>query len=281
MSLASLLNAEMCREFLKDFYLKQPFSQHGGCAAWHDAGNWETVDGILQQADADVLVVRQGQRWEEPRNPTPEEARQLFGDGYTVLVRHAERHNPRLAALADGFAAEFAAAVDVHVYCTPASGFGFSWHYDAEDVFILQTQGAKEYSLRKNTVNPWPLVETLPRDMRYEREIMPLMKCALQAGDWLYIPNGYWHRADAQADSISLAVGVLSTSALDVYDFLRLSLLDSLRWRQRLPPLGTLGEESETEEVCGNICADLADDLQRMLKNPKLIKQFVKAKLNK
>src|SRR5947209_3055839 len=132
----------------------------------------------------------------------------------------------------------FLAPIDVHVYCTPAGQPGFGWHYDAEDVFVLQTAGRKEWSLRKNTVNPWPLAEALPADMRHEREIMPVLRCTLAAGDWLYIPAGYWHRTRAGEESVSLSVGVLSASALDVYDFLRRQLLSSLRWRQRLPPAG-------------------------------------------
>lgn len=92
----------------------------------------------------------------------------MFSSGYTILIRHAERHFGPLAELAGGFSADLLEPVDIHMYCMPASQFGFGWHYDAEDVFVLQTQGEKEYSLRKNTVKPWPLVETLPNDMRFE-----------------------------------------------------------------------------------------------------------------
>src|SRR5690606_2622412 len=134
--------------------------------------------------EADVLIVRSGERWSEERRPTAGEARSLFAEGYTLLVRHAERHDPALAKLAVEFRDAFHGVIDVHIYATPARQFGFGWHYDAEDVFILQAAGVKEYSLRKNTVNPWPLIETLPRDMRYEREIMPMFKCRLEAGDW-------------------------------------------------------------------------------------------------
>src|SRR5204862_57834 len=128
--------------------------------------------------------------------------------------------------------------IDVHVYCAPGASPGFGWHYDAEDVFILQTVGSKEWWLRKNTVNPWPLVEALPADMRYPREIMPVLRCHLLAGDWLYIPAGYWHRTQAGEESISLSVGVLAATAVDVYDFLRREVLASLRWRKRLPVAG-------------------------------------------
>ena len=101
-------------------------------------------------------------------------------------------------AVAAAFARDFAAEVNIHMYCTPGDQFGFGWHYDAEEVFIVQTTGRKLYSLRKNTVNPWPIEETLPADMRYEREITPLVRCELAAGDWLYVPSGYWHMGQSR-----------------------------------------------------------------------------------
>jgi 50S ribosomal protein L16 3-hydroxylase len=130
-------------------------------------------------------------------------------------------------------------------------------------VFVLQTCGSKEWEPRKNTVNPWPLVETLPADMRHEREIMPVLRCLLAAGDWLYIPHGYWHRTRAAEESISLSVGLRSAAALDVFDFLRGELLSSLKWRQRLPPAGAaspLGPE-ELSRRYRELFADLGADL--------------------
>src|SRR6185369_6012407 len=101
----------------------------------------------------------------------------LFGEGWTIVIRSAEKHDAELARLAEGFRADFAAPVNVHVYCTPPERSGFSWHYDPEDVFIVQTHGAKEYQLRKNTVNPWPLLEQMPKDLKYEREVQPTWSC--------------------------------------------------------------------------------------------------------
>ena len=44
------------------------------------------------------------------------------------MIRSAERHDPELERLAAGFREEFAAPVNVHVYCTPTTRSGFSWH---------------------------------------------------------------------------------------------------------------------------------------------------------
>ena len=161
-----------------------------------------------------------------------------------------------------------------------AGEHGFSWHYDAEEVFIIQTSGQKEYSLRKNTVNPWPLIETIPSNMGYEREVMPLMRVLLSAGDWLYIPCGYWHKAEARdldETAISLALGVMSPSAIDTYDYLRARLLDSLLWRQRLPVNGAASAVSSDELVSHyrELFEQLADDLAKTLRDEQFVCDFL------
>ena len=264
--------------FFEQHFLRLPFSLPGTAASFAPLGSWETIDVILSQPEPDVMIVKEGRRRTDgDRVPTPEEARKLHAEGYTLLVRHAERHHSGLGALARSFAQEFAAPVDVHLYCTPGNQHGFGWHYDAEDVFILQTLGSKEYSLRKNTVNPWPLAETLPQDMRFERELMPVMKCLLKAGDWLYIPNGYWHRAVAPEPSISLAVGLMTPAAIDLLDALRPRLLASMLWRQRLPVTGTASTltREQLAERHAELLGELADDLARAVRDPAFLRSWL------
>lgn len=264
--------------FMEQHYLKQPFALPGGCRHLLDSAGWPMVEAILHKEGVDFLAARPEKVWQG--TPTPERARQLLDDGYTLRIRKAEQHDPVLTELMTGFREAFCGAVDIHIYCTPADHMGLNWHYDAEDVFILQTQGSKTWWLRKNTVNPWPLAETIPENMRYERELTPMMKCDLQAGDWLYLPAGYWHRTQAREQSISLSVGIFSLTALDVYDFLRSRLTDSLRWRQRLPTpgsAGTLTEEELTRQY-KELFADLACDVARMLQQEETVRDFLKQK---
>jgi|GEM_PF-832528 len=280
MSISELLGDMPAAEFVREYFLKLPFSRVGGCLGLTQCGSWQTVHGIVERGGADLMVVKRGRRWPESRTPAFDELRALHGDGHTIVIRHAERHDEQIGALAQEFVAEFGGAVDAHLYCTPADQFGFGWHYDAEDVFILQCEGSKQYSLRKNTVNPWPLLEAMPADLRYEREIMPLLRCTLNAGDWLYIPAGYWHRADSQQDSISLAMGLLTPAAIDVFDFLRGRLLASLRWRQRLPSPGA-ASGSPTEDIeqqYQELFADLGRDLALVMRDPKLAADFLAAR---
>ncbi|MEX2174118.1 MAG: cupin domain-containing protein [Pirellulaceae bacterium] len=272
MNLQSLLGEMPAQRFVADYYQRLPHSGSGAAQAFCSLGTWETVTALLAQDDADVLVCRRNEQSAGPRPKTADEARRLVDDGHTLLVRHAERCDERLAALAAQFAADLGGPVNIHVYCTPPDQFGFGWHYDAEEVFIVQTTGRKEYSLRKNTVNPWPVEETLPADMRYDREVMPLMKCELAAGDWLYIPSGYWHMGESRELAISLAIGVQPQTGIDVLDFLRRGLLESLVWRQRLPVAGRASSLSDEELLAayGELLRALGADVVKRLADPQL-----------
>ena len=265
------------QQFVEQYYHKLPYSRSGGGRQACPLGSWEMIGSIVGQDDADVMIVRQGEQYggEQPRSL--EAAQALSADGYTVLIRHAERQDSRLHELAASFQADFGGAVNLHIYATPANNYGFGWHYDAEEVFILQTTGRKEYSLRKNTVNPWPLIETLPEDMSYERERMPLVRCTLKAGDWLYIPAGYWHMGQAEEAAISLAIGMMAPAALDIYDYLRGRLLDSLLWRQRLPVGGESGfmSEDQLKQHYEQLLSMLARDLDRTLRDENFLQGFL------
>jgi len=277
MNLHTLLGDFTLPRFVADYYQRLPYSATGLASPLCELGTWHSLTAILAQSNADVLVCRRNeQRAGEPPR-TNEQARALVADGYTLLVRHAERHDQRLAQLAAAFQRDFAAKVNIHLYCTPGGQFGFGWHYDAEEVFIVQTTGRKEYSLRKNTVNPWPLEETLPSDMRYQREIMPLVRCQLAAGDWLYIPSGYWHMGQSHETAISLAIGVQPHTPLELFDLLRPRLLDSLQWRQRLPVLGEAATQSQADlrEHLAALCRELAGDLTRQLTDKRLMEAFL------
>ena len=118
-------------------------------------------------------------------------------------------------------------------------------------------------------VNPWPIEETLPHDMHYEREIMPLMQCTLAPGDWLYIPSGWWHRAVAQIDdtAMSLAVGVMARTGVDVFKTMREHVVNSMLWRQRMPVLGATSplDAAQQEAEVRRVLKMLADDAAKIL----------------
>ena len=60
------------------------------------------------------------------------------------------------------------------------------------------------------------------------------LTCRLEAGDWLYIPSGWWHIAQTQTASIHLSVGVMPVVGLHLFAFLQHRLAQDPFWCQRL-----------------------------------------------
>jgi 50S ribosomal protein L16 3-hydroxylase len=190
---------------------------------------------MVEDPRAILRIVRDGRLVRDRARLSWAEAQAYYRDGYTLLVRHAERASAKVQALAEAFAQVFHAPVDVQVYLTPDQRQAFGWHYDLEEVFIIQVRGCKAYTVRQNTLNPWPVWDTLPAAMPYDRETSRLrLTCRLEAGDWLYIPSGWWHLAQTQSASIHLSVGVMPVVGLHLFAVLRQRLAQDPVWCQRL-----------------------------------------------
>ena len=271
--LPSILGYSDESTFFGEFFGQLPFA-YKGAATLTQFTIRENINRLLQESRADIFIGRQDTGlWKGEHPNTYTECSQIMSKGYTVGIRHLQTFDPASKKLAIDFAAAFCGEVDVHLYGTSASKKGFGWHYDAEDVFILQIEGSKEWFFRKNTVNPWPLLETLPEDMAYRREITPTMSCTLHPNDWLYLPVGYWHSTRAIAHSFSLSVGVNRKSCIDIYDHFRSRLLNDIRWRQRLPP-----DSTERPEEMKKLLELLGEDLQRLFSHDAEVQRFFRHK---
>jgi 50S ribosomal protein L16 3-hydroxylase len=268
--LDGILPRHVLDQFIQHHFQKFPFSIRTGGEAAACLCDRDRMLSWAIATRADVLLARQGEQISPAPALSPETIRDHLAQGCTLVVRHVERLDEGVASLARDFEQRFWGSVDVQAYWTPSGQFGFGWHYDAEDVFVVQVEGTKEYSLRKNTVHPWPTLDSMPANLRYEREIMPLMRCSLERGNVLYVPAGYWHKATAQAESITLSIGVMSHTRLDLLSFLGARLASRLEWRERLPIVGAANSQDNAalheslaeivRQAAVDLAASLADD---------------------
>jgi ribosomal protein L16 Arg81 hydroxylase len=266
--------------FFQEHYFQQPLAQRSSAASLRALATWATIERLVENPACDLLLVRDGKLWSGPRPTTAAEARKRFEEGYSLALRYADRHDAGLAELGRTLSAELQGTVNLQVYCTPPGHGSFGWHCDPEEVFIFQTVGAKRYQLRQNTLNPTPLHETLTDAPSIERERTPIQECRLEAGDWLYIPGGYWHEVSApDQESISISVGLMPPTPIDVLGFLRAHLVRSRTWQRRLPPLGHASPLSDMEkvELYRSLFQELGGELQRMMADPKLVMRFMAA----
>src|SRR5690348_2045775 len=97
MVLEQLLRPVPASAFLEPHCRKRPFARPGGCARLAALGSWETLARILPQPGVGLLAGREGQPYAGRPPATAEEARALLAEGYTLGIRHAEKHDGGLA----------------------------------------------------------------------------------------------------------------------------------------------------------------------------------------
>ena len=240
-------------EFLEKHYLKSPYSQPSGAEELASLATWETFERIFSRPKLDLDIVREGKQKRQERPLSTQDARGFFAEGYTLQVRHADRHDTRLGRLAKGFRKDFHAPVGVHLCLTPDSCSGFDWHRDTKEIFILQAQGSMQFSFRRNSIEPQQIAGSIVGPQGGRIEATPVVNWSLSPGDWLYLPSGYWHKGTAREDSITMTVAVTAPAAMKIYDFLKHHLLKSLAWRQRLPALGRGEAHAPGEALSHNL----------------------------
>ena len=155
----------------------------------------------------------------------------LFADGATLVLQALHRSWAPILTFCQLLAAELGHPVQANAYVTPPQNQGFSDHYDVHDVFVLQIDGEKEWTIHSPVLEaplrsqPWT---DRRADVRAERRVeAPLIKTVLRPGDCLYLPRGYLHAAQAlggsqhpsdhrrpQLDPLSRLAEELSTVAL-------------------------------------------------------------------
>ena len=233
--LQELLGPVPVSEFLQRTFSRAPLAMPDRAERYTTHFTEADFACMVEHTGATLRVVRNGRMVQDNANLSWREAQDFHRRGHTLLVRHAERASPKVQAIAEAFARFFHSPVDIQVYLTPNHSQAFGWHYDLEEVFIIQVQGCKEYTIRQNTLNPLPVWDNMPVDLGYERETSRLrMTCRLEAGDWVYIPSGWWHIARTQAESIHLSIGVMPMARLKLFEFLAHHLSQVPFWCERL-----------------------------------------------
>jgi 50S ribosomal protein L16 3-hydroxylase len=194
--------------FTREYLGRQPYASPSTAAGAVSIFDWATLDSVLCRASAgDILVVTRGKLVNAPTPRTLADTRALLKQGIGLVIRHAESYDTALAALGHDLARAIPGEAHIQLFVTPGGTHGFGWHYDTEEVFIVQTDGAKDYFFRSNTIEP-NLAESRSDFSRFSEETSAIGTARLIRGDWLYIPARWWHVAKCLEDSLSISIGI-------------------------------------------------------------------------
>ncbi|NUP13185.1 MAG: hypothetical protein HOW73_44670 [Polyangiaceae bacterium] len=154
-----------------------------------------------------------------PRNASPAAlaawAHEVHANGATLIINYIERLDLRWAEFAKELGAALGAQVTLTVFATPPAAQGFPPHFDTLDVFVLQLEGAKTWSLGDSAVQ----LPTLRQGyiVKYEGRPRVRQTVKLATGNLLYIPRGVVHWAGTTEErSVHITADIDTATAGDV-----------------------------------------------------------------
>ncbi len=207
---------------------------------------------------------------------SPDEARQRFATGTSLLFNEVQDHVPELVTWLDAIRADLELSALTQrrclIYATPAGG-GTAPHFDQNVNFVLQIHGTKRWFLAPNMHVDRPLTRhtmglpTDPELASYADLPMPetladATEVVLAPGSLLFVPRGTWHATSATTDAVSLNFTFTAPTWLDLFGAaLRSKLALSSGWRETASPPSVAVFETLLRELADDAASWSAADI--------------------
>lgn len=185
--------------------------------------------------------------------PVPKKVELFLNSGASLIANEVQSLHAPIGDAATALSRAFAAQVGANVYCSFENIQAFGPHYDAHDVFAVQTEGTKVWRIYEQQLDtPVDLPPSGPETLRWLEETRGRLvsEIVMNPGDVLYLPRGRFHDALA-TQGASLHV-TFSVTAL--YGRVILSLLDNAAiqfplFREYFPPADKDGGRALSEHL--------------------------------
>jgi hypothetical protein len=183
----------------------------------------------------------------------------FMAHGFSLSVTRIDAYAPHLKALCQSIRSTLRERIKVGAIVTTGKGGAFTLHYDPEDLIILQVEGRKRWKIfGPPVVNP--LVGTAPPPPPPEDTL--LFDEILEAGDFLFLPAGNWHRCENESSrSLHLGIFFQPPSGQDVIKSLTSQILSDERLRI---PLTRLDDASNLSALEADIKARATERISKL-----------------
>jgi ribosomal protein L16 Arg81 hydroxylase len=235
-ALAELLHPYDVQTFLKQTWTQKSLLIRGDRQKFAYLFSWQQLNELLNYHQFEFPTMRLAL---DEKVLDPSENQYFLKhcqEGATLILDSVHKLIPEIAQLTAALRFEMGHPVQMNSYCSMPGRQGFRCHYDTHEVFILQIDGSKQWTVFSDTMK-YPLRDQKSVNLA-SPDASPCISCVLQPGDLLYIPRGHWHYAVAtQQPSLHLTLGVLCKTGIDLLEWLISELKEDEQWRQNLPLL--------------------------------------------
>ena len=257
---------------------------HGCAVEARPFFTWETLNALLNQTSiwspTTLSLYAHGrpispqaycsaeldERGQSILRPSPSLVQTLISQGASLTLNDISELTPCLKSLGGTLRSLFGARVQANLYASWPGVQAFASHFDVHDVFVFQAEGEKTWNIYKNRVEApvnHPKFNLLTHEHHEAAKGDLLQKLTLKAGDFLYLPRGFYHDALASTQpSLHITFGVTRPVGLDVISLLFEKGFDYPLWRHYLTP-SSLQEQ----------CQALGNHLQHLMSDPDFLEK--------
>jgi 50S ribosomal protein L16 3-hydroxylase len=187
----------------------------GALPGFHSSLDGDELAGLACEEDVESrLITYSATEWSVRHGPfDQEDFDKLPESGWTLLVQDVEKHLPELASVLTHFDFLPRWRLDDLMISYAVSGGTVGPHLDAYDVFLIQGQGRRSWS-----VDPAPDDLSVFPDLELKvlKNFASKKKWQLELGDILYLPPGVAHHGISDIPGITLSVGFRAPAARDL-----------------------------------------------------------------
>jgi len=239
------------KEFMRDYWTRRPLHVQRDTLYYKDIFEADDFASAIAQMPGSVGMGT----YDKGFNNTAEKYDTLCGafvDGGGIVINGFQQGWRALSRLCAELQGIFYSAV-MNLYLTPRQAQTFTTHTDAQDVFILQISGHKNWELFEGPVAaPFEEQQIGKKGSAALQLGPPTLSTVLRPGDLLYIPRGTPHHCTTDTEASLHLTLTMSTSDWAWGTFLdgalQRMLLQTPGLRKAVPP-GVLHLPSDAPEL--------------------------------
>ena len=208
----TLLGGLTAAQFMQRPWQKKPLLVRQAVPAIVPPLDRSALFALADREDVESRLIRQGPSgWVLRHGPLSRRSLPpLRQPGWTMLVQGVDLHDARAHALLQQFRFLPDARLDDLMISYASDTGGVGAHFDSYDVFLLQAQGRRQWSIgRQRDLSLQPGVP-----LKVLQHFEPEETFVLEAGDMLYLPPRYAHDGVAVGDDcMTCSIGLRAPAA--------------------------------------------------------------------